>query len=397
MFSPLPSPPSLPAGAPPCSVADHPRLSRLAGALCLLLSAAFIFRSTNNNTGAALAAAAPHDPLSSFVSANGNSAALRAAASPSPAPLRCTLITVFSEHKRTLLDYLGNWHANMPYMGNNAHYNLVIFYVGGDAGARPEDLAALRALAPTWRVTLVPFQYDPAWQTSVFTTPNAGGGPYVNWLLARDMYFNFNDVPALRDADYFMRFDDDIVFSQPSAGDPFLALARAGKRVGWKQWIPDNWGGLQSGMFERAAAYAPSLGAGLSDVWPLVSDEKNRGPDNTHTAWRPYLVAGCVEIYAVDVFRSAAYQDFLAGTRAAELLRESKIWEQEVKTMWMQMSVPADDWLCVACLLPVGHKIIDDRNTQLWFLGEDLCDYNSGLISGNDRGHCDLDPGLRFC
>ena len=291
--------------------------------------------------------------------------------------------------------YLSNWYENMPWMKND-NYALVIFYVDGPAGARDEDLTALRELAPSWNVVFVPFQYDPEWQTSVFTTPNAGGGPYVNWLLAHDMYFKYNSVPALRDAKYMMRFDDDIIFSAPSVGDPFLALATAGKRVGWKQNIPDNSGGLQSGMFERAVAYAPTLGTRLSDIWPLVSVEKNRGPDNKHSAWRPYLVAGCVEVYAVDVFRSEEYRDFLSGTRAAQLLRESKIWEQEVKTMWMQLSVPAHEWVCVACLLPVGHKIIDERNTRLWFFDKS-CDYSSGRVTGSDRGQCTLDPELRFC
>ena len=259
---------------------------------------------------------------------------------------RAALIVIFSEHRRSLLSTLANWAANAWWM---TRYEFFVFYVEGKAD--PADIAKIATLAPLWKITMLPFSYDPSWQSEAYTG-GGGGGPYISWLLAHEIYFS---IPALSPFDYFMRMDDDISFISPSVGDPFLDLALSGARVGWKQIIPDNDGALGSDLFPRAQAFSASLGANLSSVWPLVSVRANRGP-NTISDWRPYLVAGCVEIYATSVFRTPVYQAYLASVGAAEGLKRRAYWEQEVKTMWMQLSVPIDEWKCIACVLPLRHK-----------------------------------------
>lgn len=193
-----------------------------------------------------------------------------------------------------------------------------------------------------------------------------------------------------------MRMDDDITFYRPSVGDPFLELALDGRRVGWKQLIPDNDVALSSDLFSRASAFGATF-SGLGDVWPVVTAPENRGP-NTISAWRPYLVAGCVEIYRADVFRTPRYQEYLAAVGAREGLKQRAYWEQEVKTMWMQLSVPAAEWKCVACLLPLTHKE-ERHHDNTWFVDSD-CDFERGVVlrvpKGN-RGDCGVDPELRFC
>jgi len=194
-----------------------------------------------------------------------------------------------------------------------------------------------------------------------------------------------------------MRMDDDITFYRPSTGDPFLELALSGARVGWKQLIPDNDVALSSDLFSRASNFSASLGPALSDVWPVVSRPENRGP-NTISNWRPYLVAGCVEIYNANVFRTKSYRDYLASVGAREGLKQRLYWEQEVKTMWMQLSVPAKDWKCVACLLPLTHKG-ERHHDNTWFVDKD-CDFERGVLLGipkGNRGDCGADPELRFC
>ena len=255
------------------------------------------------------------------------------------------LIVIFSESRRSLLKSLPNWAANAWWM---TRYELVILYAAGKAD--PADLAAFARLAPLWKITLIPFTYDPMWQTEAFKG-GGGGGPYISWLLAHEIYFS---IDALRRFDYFMRMDDDITYYRPSVGDPFLELATSGARIGWKQLIPDNDAALRAPLFARALEFGKKF-AGLSDVWPLVTVHENRGP-NTISDWRPFLVAGCVEIYHASVFRVPAYQAYLAAVGAAELLKKRAVWEQEVKTMWMQLSVPKAEWKCIACLLPMTHK-----------------------------------------
>jgi hypothetical protein len=297
------------------------------------------------------------------------------------------LIVIYSERRRSLLGSLANWAANAWWM---TRYELVIFYVEGLAAAA--DLAAFAALAPGWRITLLPFSYDAAWQTEAYAG-GGGGGPYISWLLAHEIYFN---TSALDRFDYFMRMDDDITFTRPSVGDPFLELALSGARVGWKQLIPDNDAALKSDLFDRARAFGATFAA-LSDVWPVVTDPANRGP-NTISNWRPYLVAGCVEIYRADVFRTEGYRAYLTAVGAADLLKRRAAWEQEVKTMWMQLSVRADEWRCVACLLPLTHKG-ERHHDNTWFVDKD-CDYDRGVllrVPNGNRGSCGADAAMRFC
>ena len=272
-----------------------------------------------------------------------------------------------------MLSTLANWVANAWWM---TRYAFVVFYA--EEHVSSDDLAT---------ITFVPFNYDAAWQDSAYTG-GGGGGPWINWMLAHEMFFN---VPELMPFDYFMRMDDDITFFAPSTSDPFLELYLSGARVGWKQDIADNDDALASNLFERTNTFSTTFPT-LSDVWPLVSIEANRGP-NKISNWRPYLVAGCVEIYAVSVFRTPAYQMYLAAVGAADGLRKRSYWEQEVKTMWMQLSVNASEWRCVACLLPLSHKgrHLDDT----WFVSSE-CDFERGILK--TRGDvCTLDPDFRFC
>ena len=299
-------------------------------------------------------------------------------------PLSAALIVIYSEHRKSLLTSIANWAEYAPWL---SRYELVVFYVEGVAD--PSDLAKFVTLAPTFKIKLLPFQYNKTFQDTAYTG-GGGGGAWINWMLAHEIYFN---TPYLDQFDYFMRMDDDVFFYAKSAGDPFVALATAGARVGWKQKIPDNDVALASDLFSRANTFSTTFAA-LGDVWPQVSVLANRGPHNTHSNWRPYLVAGCVEIYAASVFRTRAYQSYLAAVGAMEGLRQRLYWEQEVKTMWMQLSVPADEWLCVGCLMPMTHKN-ERQHDNFWYIDSE-CDFRSGLLTGPGTV-CTLDPQMRFC
>jgi GDP-4-dehydro-6-deoxy-D-mannose reductase len=298
---------------------------------------------------------------------------------------RAALVTIFSEARRSLLKSLPGWRQYMGWMKN---YDLVVFYVRG--GADDADLAAFHTIAPDWNIKLIPFEYDPAWQTEVFRG-GGGGGAYINWILAYNLYFA---TPELDQYEYMMRFDDDIEFFENSTLDIFADMKQRGIEVGWAQHIFDNEIGLQSPLYRDVQEYVATAPKAfqVSDVWPVVTHPNNTGPYNTFSTWRPYLTAGCVEMYKASVFRNENYREFLEQVHAATNLKQSFYWEQELKTMWQQVYVPAEKWRCYGCALPIFHK--ETISIDHWFFSKG-CSFPNHTVM--DRGRCDVDPEMRFC
>lgn len=92
------------------------------------------------------------------------------------------------------------------------------------------------------------------------------------------------------------RLDSDIQFHRPSTADVFEDMERDDIHVGWVQHIPNNGDALASSLFSDTEAYVQSDGGKkeypMSDIWPQVSIEANRGHANPLNNWRPYLSAG---------------------------------------------------------------------------------------------------------
>ena len=295
------------------------------------------------------------------------------------------MLTIYSESRKSLLTSLPNWQENLPWMVN---HHLAVLYVRN--AVTDEELEEIRKLATSWDIMFIPFDYDPAWQTEVYQG-GGGGGAYINWLLAYSIYFDF---PELRGFKYFLRLDDDIQFHRMATQDFFEDMEKDEIRVGWVQHIPDNEVALQSSLFDDVQAYVNSSARTfpLSEIWPQVSVLENRGQHNQFNNWRPYLSAGCVEMYHTNVFRNEHYKAYLSSIHAAEQLKKPVYWEQELKTMWQQIYVPVDKWRSYACSLPVFHKTMD--TVDHWFISSG-CDFDNRQII--DRGYCDLDPEMRFC
>jgi hypothetical protein len=265
----------------------------------------------------------------------------------------------------------------------------------------------LKSKAPTWDVQLVPFKYDPAWQSDVFKG-GGGGGAYINWLLAHDMYFGLNHF--IDKYQYLMRLDDDVSARSLSPRDVFQDMHDNGIRVGWVQHIFDNAVAMASNLVDKAAGYVgqgTAVGSPvgkaphtfpLSNVWPLMYSPKHlslKNPtDNSRPSkWRPVLAAGCVEMYNLDVFRNQQYKDYLAAIGADTELKARHYWEQELKTIWMEMFVGIDQWKSYGCWMDLQHK---DIPKEAWFFNK--CDYKTGKPTARDRCVADPDPKkMRIC
>lgn len=302
---------------------------------------------------------------------------------------------------------LRSWYKNLVWMKEPGR-TLFVLFESSELG-----MQYLRNLvseeAPDWNIELLPFRYDPSWQTEKYTG-GGGGGAYINFVLAHEIYFSY---PILDGYQYLMRFDDDITVLEPSSFDIFEDMHKNDIMVGWKQHIMDNDVALNSKVVPETISYVgdatlpgemvsdPSgqFQFPLSDVWGIVHDKSN--PANHHEnglIWRNWLVAGCVEMYNLDIFRNVHYKAFVSRQTVTDGLRgipdhKNKYWEQELKTLWMQIFVPLQKWKSYSCFLSVQHKRHDINH---WFFN--YCDYKTN--ARQSRGHCTLDPDpeqMRIC
>ena len=305
--------------------------------------------------------------------------------------VRAAFVTVFSERKQILKSSLPKWAEYVPW----AHgvYPIIVFVWEGVSETVHDEL---KRLAGPLELRVVKFAYG--WGQEGDHAGN-GGGAWINFILAYGMFHH----EALKDIDYLLRFDEDVFPYDLCPYDVFADMHFNGIKAGWVQHIGDNEVSLGSGIQNQAIEYAKTSPFKLSDTWSLYTHPNSShhawkywwaGPQFYSSLWRPYLVAGCIELYNINIFRNNThYDDFWNKMNAEAGLKASRFWEQELKSLFIQMFVPLQQTRSYACALPVAHK--DKAGIALWMYHS--CHFDIGYPT-EKRGHCDADlPLMRVC
>jgi hypothetical protein len=300
------------------------------------------------------------------------------------------IITLHGRIKERLMTYIPTWQRLTWIIGK---YPVIIFYDSNNTWVNPVFIEEFQSKAPSICTIFIPVNQ---------THPN--GYIWCSIFLSIEMYKH----PAIEYLDYLLRMDDDVAVDEFAFVDIFEDMKKNNISVGWKQNLCDNKHSLDTSYHLNAYKWYQNKVnesvMNITDSFNLVW--RTSIPKNTDgrslEMWRQFgpqlyfrstLIAGVVEMYRIDIFRSELYQEYAQFMKPG--LENVAFTEQITKTMWMEMLLPLSAFKSYACALSVYHK--DTSKIEHWFL-HSHCDYGRARLKNiNDRKHCNIDPEMRIC
>eukprot|EP01079_Euglenida_sp_SAG-EU17-18_P011279 gene11279-2051_t len=268
-------------------------------------------------------------------------------------------------------NHLLSWakYFKMPASGG---YPILVFYLHGTLS--PLEMQSLRMCAPKYTLEFYPTNlnhYMPAGTKfggtiqplpPVGTCPN--GAEYLRAAkLAQFLGYEMFKHPRVQQFEYLLRLDEDIHFDGHSTTDVFRDMAAGGILVGWNQGISDNIRSMESSLLPKSKAWAEARGkAGLfnvSSTWRRSFysgkswTERQWMKTNSTRVWNHHMVAGCVEMYHLDVSINQHYVEYLT---------------ERVKTIFMKLYVDIERFKYYGCQLDTNHKHGTIVPKMRWFL-----------------------------
>eukprot|EP01012_Entosiphon_sulcatum_P054004 TRINITY_DN7444_c0_g1_i1.p1 TRINITY_DN7444_c0_g1~~TRINITY_DN7444_c0_g1_i1.p1 ORF type:complete len:344 (+),score=43.66 TRINITY_DN7444_c0_g1_i1:37-1032(+) len=272
------------------------------------------------------------------------------------------IATLYNESPRAkgrFFESIRSWDKHLLFA--RGKYPIVIFYLTGVENELSEaDKTKLRQNAPHLQLEFYPVRHVipevyRRMKKKILENqmPKRGFGYiFCSQFLGFEMFLQ----PRIKEAEYILRLDDDISFDHDAAFDVFADMHKNNIAVGWN-CIKAQWNKSSAHMDERIVAFVDSYRQSGRSISPLYKENMPGG------VWNLRLYAGCVELYKADVFVNPEYFSFLEKIDMMEGIYLYSWMEQAYKTLWMEISVPPQNWKRYACELPTLHRHTRDT----WF------------------------------